>query len=179
MQSIFKLNRARRAKLRILLKSLFTEYEYIHINSAGIITFKHKWYSIKRYQNTLVELCLTLIPKALSNYRQADASYIFVIKDHIEYAISSKSSHIVDFLYDEFQKKIKVSKIDDLLEASCYCLAAADESNTTIDLIVPNQPFSSPTYNVGMRVKETLTLMANTSRKASKQANKKQSYWLQ
>jgi len=180
MQSIFKLNRVRRAKLRILLKQLFPDYGVTSINSAGVVTFKKKWFSLKREKNTLIELCQTLIPSALAKCREMHSYgndndvYLYVITKQIEYDIMHRSTHIIDYIYDEFQKIYKQSK-NVYLGTSLLCLPQANNKQI---VGIPTSYITKPFCSFNSKIDEISSLLSKAVKMASQKDVQERLSWL-
>ncbi len=138
MNSIFKVTKLRRYKLKEMISLLFPEFKYIFVKNNGIVKFKRHWFSLFTCKSIHVsELCITEIPNRLSEFRQGDIEYSSVYSTYLEHIIYYKIYNIIDWLYSEFLKIKKDSKLEVLVSRSNLLLSVGDpEECETISNII-------------------------------------------
>jgi len=121
MESIFKLNKLRRRKLKEMIKVLFPEVKFIFVRNNGVVILRKYWYS--SYKSIHVsELCITQIPERLSKFRQGDNLYVPVYKSYLEYIIHSNAGNVINWLYSEFLKIRREPKLEILVKKNSLLL---------------------------------------------------------
>jgi hypothetical protein len=151
MNSIFKINKLRRKKLKEILKTLFPEYKYIFVKNNGVIIFRKYWFFTYKSIH-ISELSITEIPERLSNFRQGDKEYTPVYNQYLEYIIHYKIKNVIDYLYSEFLKVKKDSRLTILVENAKLLLPVATEYETIGSIITQEKQIKKrPIYYINSK----------------------------
>lgn len=145
MQSRLGLNKSRKKNLMEIIKELFPEYKYFRIKNDGTIKFKKRWFSLWKKIN-FHELLFGEIVTRLNDYKGTTSNtyneYISRIRNNVYTIQSLRSRNVIDYLYDEFLRIKKPSKLSRMLG----CSHEIDSSTTvTIRTIIVNALHSVPT----------------------------------
>jgi hypothetical protein len=138
MQSKLGINKSRKKNLMEIIKELFPEYKYFRIKNDGTIKFKKRWFSFWKEIN-FHELLFGDIINRLNDYKGTTNSvyneYISRIKDNVYTIHSLRNRNIIDYLWEEFLRIKRPSKVERMLG----CSQEVDNSTTiTIRTIIVN-----------------------------------------
>ena len=98
-------------KLRVkeMVLSLMTEYDYVRVRKSGLVTLKRKWWSLKKDRVSVTDLMVGEIPKKIAevatNGGKGD-NYLTMFSSHIASIlhISTYSTrfNLVDYVWDKY-----------------------------------------------------------------------------
>jgi hypothetical protein len=156
MNSIFKLKKLQRRKLKEIIKILFPEYEFVFIKLNGIIILRKYWFSCIWKSIHVSELCITKIPERLSQFR-GDNSYFQKYNTCLEYIIHNNMYNVVDWLYTEFLKIKLDSRFKTIIRYNDKLLSENDPRFETIGSIINQEKIKKkPIYRI--RTKKIRTI---------------------
>jgi hypothetical protein len=165
--SMFEIkNKEHQMKLKELIKVLFPYYSYVSIKKNGVIKLGKKVFfnCIPKIQLEIhvSELCISMIPVKLSEYRQGNKRYAEVYNKYLEYIIYYHKCNIIDYLYDELLRIKSSSRVDILIENAQLFLPQTEsgQSITTIGTIFSNNVPQKE------RLKDTLELLRNWTKES-------------
>ena len=149
MQSKLGINKSRKKNLIEILTALFPEYKYFQVKKDGTIKFKKRWFSLWKKIN-FHELLFSEIITRLNDYKGTTNStyseYISRIKDGIYTIHSLRHRNIIDYLYEEFLRIRKPSKLERMLGS---CSSLHDTTTVTVRTIIINALRSVPNIRDG------------------------------
>lgn len=148
-----------------MIKLLFPEYKFILIKKNGIVKLRRYWFSLFICKSIHIsELCITEIPIKLSNFRQGDNKYTPTYKEYLNDIIGNNLCNVIDWLYQEFLKIKKNSKIE------VVSLSRKDDPKyETIDNIInKNKSTKKSKVRINLRKIKEIQKMYNSLLKDSK-----------
>jgi hypothetical protein len=104
MNSIFKLSKLQRMKLKEMIRTLFPEYESIFVKFNGIIILRKYWYSCTWKSIHVSELCITELPERLSKFKKNSNEHVPIYNIWLNHIIHNNICNVINWLYIEFLK---------------------------------------------------------------------------
>ena len=144
MQSKLGINKSRKKNLMEILIKLFPEYRYFRIKNDGTIKFKKRWFSLWKKINFHELLFSEIIPRLnelKGTTNNVYNEYISRIKDNIYTIHSLRNRNIIDYLWEEFLRIKRPSKVERMLG----CSQEVDNTTITVRTVIINALRSVPT----------------------------------
>lgn len=161
-------NKEHKMKLKELIKVLFPCYSYISIKKNGTVKLGKKvlFNCIPKIQLKIhvSELCISILPVKLSEYRQGNKRYAEIYSKYLEYIIYYHKCNVIDYLYDELMRIKSSSKVDILIEnAQLFLQQAESGQSITIGTIIKESLNNVPQKE---KLKDTLKLLRNWTKES-------------
>lgn len=147
MESIFKLNKLQRRKLKEMIKILFPEYSSIFIKFNGIIILRKYWFSCTWKSIHVSELCITQLPERLSKFKKESSEHIPIYNMWLNHIIHNNICNVINWLYIEFLK-IKHESVHCSYKHDGKLLFDNDPRYETIGNILKKEKIKKPIYHV-------------------------------